>query len=587
MNSRTYLFILLIIFITPPVWSQDSVAKDSVTISSNELSNWTRKIAASDSLRKIDSGRIANLDLIVNQMRIEELERQRIAASDTNSLTSQSTLDKIDSLKRSLLGAPVLLYGDTIFFVYTKHGPLNQYERAEKVRQKLEQLIDEHIFRQESVTIQASEDGHDILHEENVLLTITKRDALIIGTSTEALARNYKDLILSEVSEYYEETGLFQMLLRIGILIGVILLFIVGIRYLNKGFTWLNIKAIKKSKKYLKGIHFKNYEFLSIEQEVSVLKWLLKVVKWITILILVYASLPIVFSIFPATKGIATALLDYVLDPLMSMGLGFVQFIPELITILVIGGITHYFLRFLNFLAHEVAIGKLVLPGFYPDWAFPTFNLLRIFIYAFAFIIIFPYLPGSDSTVFRGVSVFLGLLISIGSSSAIGNIVAGLVITYMRAFKPGDRVKIGDAVGDVIEKTMLVTRLRTIKNEEVTIPNSAILNSNTINYSTSAKELGLILNTEVTIGYDVPWRKVHELLIQAAKKTDKINANPEPFVLQTALSDFYVSYQLNAYTDDVGVAARIYSELHSNIQDCFNEAGVEILSPHYQMNREE
>ena len=243
-------------------------------------------------------------------------------------------------------------------------------------------------------------------------------------------------------------------------------------------------------------------------------------------------------------------------------------------------------MKFLHFLTHEIEIGKLVIPGFYRDWAQPTFNLLRIFIYAFTFIIIFPYLPGSDSPIFRGVSVFLGLLISIGSSSAIGNIVAGLVITYMRAFKVGDRVKIGDATGDVIEKTMLVTRLRTIKNEEVTIPNSAILNGNTINYSTSARELGLILNTEVTIGYDVPWRKVHELLISAAQKTENINESPEPFVLQTNLNDFYVNYQLNAYTDDADKAAKIYSDLHSKIQDEFNEAGVEILSPHFQANRQ-
>jgi small-conductance mechanosensitive channel len=257
-----------------------------------------------------------------------------------------------------------------------------------------------------------------------------------------------------------------------------------------------------------------------------------------------------------------------------------------MVTIAVIVLITYYFVRFLRFLAAEIETGKLNLPGFYPDWAQSTFNLVRILIYAFAFIVIFPYLPGSNSPVFQGVSVFLGLLISLGSSSAIGNIIAGLVITYMRAFNIGDRVKIGDTVGDVLEKTMLVTRLRTIKNEEVTIPNSAILNGSTINYSAGAKAAGLILNTTITIGYDVPWRTVHQLLIDAASKTEHIRQDPPPFVLQTSLDDFYVSYQINAFTQAPAGAAKIYSELHSHIQDGFNEAGVEILSPHYRAARD-
>jgi small-conductance mechanosensitive channel len=292
------------------------------------------------------------------------------------------------------------------------------------------------------------------------------------------------------------------------------------------------------------------------------------------------------FSIFPATKGIAVKLINYVLDPFKSIVRSFIDYIPELITIIVISFIFHNVVRFLKFLSHEIESEKLVIPGFYPDWARSTFNILRIIIYAFAFIVIFPYLPGSDSPVFQGVSVFLGLLLSLGSSSAIGNIIAGLVITYMRAFRIGDRVKIGDTTGDVIEKSMLVTRLRTIKNEEITIPNSAILNGSTTNYSSSAQHLGLILNTVVTIGYDVPWRKIEKLLIEAAQKTNLIELNPKPFVLQTSLDDFYVSYQLNAYTKHPGSAAKIYSELHAHIQDLFAEANVEIMSPHYQANRE-
>ena len=366
----------------------------------------------------------------------------------------------------------------------------------------------------------------------------------------------------------------------------VLAIFFFGIKYMNKGFTWLNQNLVEKIRPFVRGVNFKNYEFLSVEKEIELVRWTLKAIKWMVIAIAVYLALPAIFSIFPATKGIATTLFGYVTNPVLSFGKALIGYIPELITILVIILLTRYFVRFLKFLSTEVENGNLQLPGFYPDWAAPTFNLLKIIIYAFSFIVIFPYLPGSDSPVFQGVSVFLGLLISLGSSSAIGNIIAGLVITYMRAYKIGDRVKIGDTVGDVVEKTMLVTRVRTIKNEDVTIPNASIMNGSTVNYTSSAQELGLILNSMVTIGYDVPWRKVHELLISAALKTEHIKSEPKPFVFQTSLDDFYVSYQINAYTENAGSAAKIYSQLHSNIQDAFNEGGVEILSPHYRAARD-
>jgi small-conductance mechanosensitive channel len=239
----------------------------------------------------------------------------------------------------------------------------------------------------------------------------------------------------------------------------------------------------------------------------------------------------------------------------------------------------------LKFLSLEVEHGKLEIPGFFADWARPTHQLLRVLLYCFSFIVIFPYLPGSDSPVFQGVSVFLGLLISLGSSSAISNLIAGLVITYMRAFKNGDRVKIGETTGQVLEKNVLVTRLITAKNEEVTIPNANILTSHTINYSTN-KDAGLILHTTITIGYDIAWNKVHELLYEAAAKTEFVLQDPKPFVLQTSLDDFYVSYELNVHTQNPEKTPRIYSQIHSNILDAFNAAGVEIMSPHYRANRD-
>ena len=202
------------------------------------------------------------------------------------------------------------------------------------------------------------------------------------------------------------------------------------------------------------------------------------------------------------------------------------------------------------------------------------------------FVLIFPFLPGSDSNIFKGVSVFLGILFSLGSSSAIANMVAGLVITYMRPYKIGDRIKLGDISGDVVEKTLLVTRLRTVKNEEITIPNSSILSGNTINYSAYAKSEGLILHTNVTLGYDVPWKDINQALIDAALMTDFVLHDTKPFVLQVSLDDFYVTYQLNVFTKEANKQALIYSLLHQNIQDKCNQMGIEILSPHYRGQRD-
>jgi small-conductance mechanosensitive channel len=243
--------------------------------------------------------------------------------------------------------------------------------------------------------------------------------------------------------------------------------------------------------------------------------------------------------------------------------------------------ITRLVLRSLRRLTRQLTQGQLKLPDFHPEWARPTYQIVRVLTYALMFVLIFPYLPGSDSAVFQGVSVFFGVLLSLGSSSAVANVVAGLVITYMRPFAVGDRVKLGDVVGDVVEKSLLVTRLRTVKNEEVTIPNSTVLNGHTINYSKLCDKEGVILHTTVTIGYDVPWRQVHALLLAAAARTPGLLTTPAPFVLQTALNDWYVAYELNAHTLQAQHMLEQYSQLHGNIQDCFNEAGVEIMSPSY------
>jgi len=266
--------------------------------------------------------------------------------------------------------------------------------------------------------------------------------------------------------------------------------------------------------------------------------------------------------------------------------MAFWNYLPNLFTILVIVFIFRYVFKWLKFLKDEIKDGHLKIPGFFPDWANPSFQIVRVLVFAFMIVVIFPYLPGSNSPVFQGVSVFLGFLFTFGSAGSLSNIISGLLLTYMRLFKIGDRVKIQDLTGDVIERSLLVTRIRTIKNEIISIPNSTVMSSHTVNYSTECPDLGLIINTTVTIGYDTPWKDMYRALIDAALKIKYILPEPKPFVLQTGLEDFYVSYQINAYTREANKQATIYSELHQNIQDVCNERGIEIMSPHYRSSRD-
>ena len=570
--------------------SLDNVLKDSLLNIQHEQGK--AFLLAADSIHLADSlqqeairKQIANLkasDAVKKAQLQARLDSLKIVQFEED----ENVREQVDSLRANTVGVPVVVFEDTLFYIFSKLGPYSPSDRARAIADKLEFLVEENLYDENALMVYSSAESDDIIHGETIILSIINRDAFWLDKPRNVVAEEHLETIKTSIKEYQKNTSLFSNIIRIIKLLFVLVLFYFGIKYMNKGFTWLNKSALAKIHPHIHGINFRNYEFLSAERENEFIRLVFKGIKWIVIIFVIYLALPAIFSIFPATKGIATTLIGYVLNPVKNFSFAIIGYIPEFITVLVILVITHYIVKFLGFLAGEVEQEKLQIPDFYPEWAKPTFGLIRVVIYAFAFIIIFPYLPGSDSPIFKGVSVFLGLLISIGSSSAISNIIAGLVITYMRAFKLGDRVKIGDTVGDVIDKTMLVVHVRTIKNEDVTIPNSAILNGSTINYTSSAKQLGLILNSTVTIGYEVPWKKVHEILINAAIKTENINNEPTPFVLQTSLDDFYVSYQINAYTSRADLAAILYSELHGHIQDGFNEAGIEILSPHYRTARE-
>lgn len=397
-------------------------------------------------------------------------------------------------------------------------------------------------------------------------------------------------LVWKSYIQDFVDFELTQTLMR-GLLDNVVLtlgIFIViqTISFVNEFFPRLYALLEKWRNTRFHVLHFKSLELVTPDQ---ITNGLLSLARYSQIglnLVLGLTGLTFALSFFPGTQGVVISMFDKVSEMLISAGETVLGYLPKLFTLVVIVIVTRYTLKLLRFFYEGIHSKRIKVAGLHQELTAPTFQLLRFMVIALALVAAYPFLPGSNSPVFRGITIFVGFLLSLGSTSLVTNIVSGIVLTYTRGLRIGDRVKIGNTVGDVIERTLLVTRIRTIKNVVVTIPNGMVLNNEIINYNAPMVEEGLILNTTVTIGYDVPWRKVHDLLIQAALATRDIQSEQKPFVLQTSLDDYYVSYELNAYTHAPERMAAIYSELHQNIQDWFNEAGVEIMSPGYTAYRD-
>jgi small-conductance mechanosensitive channel len=318
------------------------------------------------------------------------------------------------------------------------------------------------------------------------------------------------------------------------------------------------------------------------EQIWGLLKGLANLVWTAAFLSAVYVYLEYVLSLFPWTRKLANDLFTMVVDPLRTMGWGLVGIVPNLVFLAVVILITRYALALIYLFFSAVENETIKLRDFDPAWAKPTYRLVRAAAIAFALVVAYPYIPGSESEAFKGVSLFIGVLISLGSTSLIGNIVAGYTLTYRRTFKKGDRVKIGEHIGDVEQSRLMATYLRTPKNELIVVPNSKIINEEVMNYSTLAHERGLILHTMVGVGYEAPWRQVEAMLLEAATRTPGVFREPKPYVLQKRLDTFAVIYELNAYCDQPHIQGRLYSQLHRNILDLFNEHGVQIMTPAYE-----
>ncbi len=555
----------------------DSVNKKELGLSS--LLNEIRQQQINDSLERVKlQNEIADLKS-QNSPKKENLKKQLNEFDEENNIRQQQLKIRVDSIKKNTKRYAVAPFIDTLFYIYNKLGSSLAKDRAYNVVSRIHNLYEDDFVKVDSFKIENNEISTDIVYKDLVITSVTELDALLEGKSKEEIATNYLKRIQDSITTERADNSITKLLTRIGLVFLILVVFSILILLINKLKKYGTQRILTERTQRIKDIKIKNYVLVTSVQKTRMFINAINILRWALIILIAFIMLPIVFSVFPFTQSWASNLIGLFTKPLKTAVLAIWDYIPNLITVFVILVVMRYAVRFVKYIFSEIDKGKLEVNGFHRDFAMPTFTIVRFLLQAFTLVLIFPYLPGANSDIFKGISVFIGVLFSLGSSSAISNIIAGLVITYMRPFRIGDRITIADKTGVVIEKSPLVTRLRTIKNEEITIPNSSVLSGNTVNYSTFSED-GICFQVELTVGYEEPWQRIHELLLNIPPRIKRVNLNPAPFVLQKKLDDFYVLYELNVYIAKSAEIELAKSEIFQSILDDFLAAGIDMNGPH-------
>lgn len=478
-------------------------------------------------------------------------------------------------------GVQVVFQGRPLFRVYSNLASYTPRDRAEVIPSRLRRVAENVGVALEAIQIRPKGNRLDIVAGESVIASVTEADASAAGRSQRVMAEEYREVIRRAIDQYRQERsrsgvvrGVAYGLLTTLVLLAVMRLLGHAARALRQ-----RIERMRGRQKVVTEPGHLN-DFVASHLTDPLLH-LISIIYGVLVVVIFGSYLILVLGFLPWTKPLGYLIQDYIHAHVRTIGIAFLNHLPDMLFLLLIALIAHFLLNLAFLIFSGIERGSILIFGLERELAMPMYRFTRILVITLSGAAMFPYIPGSKSAAFQGISVFVGALLTLGSTSVVANLIAGMVLTFLRPFRIGDRVRIGETIGDVMAKTDMVTRIRTTKNEEITIPNSLVLSSHVINYSALARSQGLILHTSVSIGYDTPWRQVHALLLEAASATPTILEEPAPFILQTALNDFFVTYELNAYTRLPNQMSAIYSELHQNIQDKFNEAGVEIMSPHY------
>ncbi len=482
--------------------------------------------------------------------------------------------------------APVIVDGVKLFDVRGVSAyPAEQ--RAADVSRRIEEFAGDPNVPLDSLTVVSAADWDEVRAGGRRVMAVFDSDARLEGVTRPVMARAYAASIRTAIGGYRRDREPERLtaaaLKSLGATVTLAVL-LVGLTWLHRR---LRARVEIRYRTRVKGVQVSTFQFVRAERVWQAVTGVVAVVWTVVALVAVYLYLQYVLTSFPWTRGLGRGLADMIAVPLRFLADGAISTFPKLVFLAVFVLATRYLLKIIRLFFDAVGAGTVTFGSFAPEWAAPTYKLVRLLVVALAVVVAYPYVPGAQTDAFKGVSLFIGVVFSLGSSSFIGNVIAGYSMTYRQTFRAGDIVKIGQHVGAVDTAGLMVTRLRTPKNEEVIVPNSQILGADVVNFSTMAKKGGLILHTTVGIGYETPWRQVEAMLLQAAERTEGLLKEPKPFVLQTALGDFAVTYEINVYRDAPALIPRLYTALHRNILDVFNEYGVQIMTPAYEGDPEQ
>ncbi|MCG3117151.1 MAG: mechanosensitive ion channel family protein [Candidatus Manganitrophus sp. SA1] len=481
--------------------------------------------------------------------------------------------------------APVVLDGELLFEV----RGVTAYpagERAKEIAKRIEAIAADRTLPPESLRVAAGEESADIVAGDRPVMRVFDADAVIEGVPRQVHAEVIRSRILKAIASYREDRSPRLLMLHTAYALGATLGFVLLLVGLRWAFRKLDLIVERRLQLRVKTLEAHTHAVIQAGQVWSAIRALLKGLRFLLAAVAAFLYLHFVLDLYPWTRPIARRLLEILLNPLRVMAEGLFDALPGLAFIAILILLVRFALKLIRFFFAGIDQGTITLASFDRDWALPTFKIIRLLIVIFAIMVAYPYIPGSDSTAFKGLSIFIGFLVSLGSTSLISSLIAGYTMIYRRAYKVGDFIQVNDFTGEVTETPLIVTHLRTVKNEEVVVPNSVMVNTDILNYSTHARSRGVILHTTVGIGYETPWRQVEAILLRAAGRTPGLCKEPPPFVLIKTLGDFCVTYEINVYCDNPLKMDRLYSELHRNILDQFNEYGVQIMTPAYESDSE-
>ncbi len=493
--------------------------------------------------------------------------------------SAPSAQDTAPDVEEGPQGCPVVLDGHVLFEVVRPAGSrFSADERAAAISARLVAVARDRSLAVPDVRAVAEENGLSLFAGSRLILLVRPEDAAHHGVTLERYAELLPPILERAIADYRAARTAPRLLLACGEAGLVLLVTALALLLYSRLYRRLRTFILTGTGRQLAQVEEALSTSVGLDRVRAALAVALSTTNALVWLAVLAAATNLGLSFFPQSRGFSSQMLGLVAAPLTQTGRALIASIPSLIFVAVVITVTRVLLHLNEGVFGQIERGKVAIAGFYPEWARPTRRIVSILLIVGGAVVAFPYIPGSDTAAFKSISILLGVVVSLGSTSVVSNFLNGLLLTYMRAFRVGDVVRIGDTLGTVLESGTMVTRLRTLHETEIELPNVVVMNGQVTNYSRTGTHL---VSTAVTIGYGTPWRQVQAMLELAAAQTDGIRRDPAPFVLQSGLEDFYIRYELWVALDDPWQLPRVMAALHANIQDQFNQHGVQIMSPHY------